>query len=255
MELNINVNVSFQKNKLISLSGDYNGTYMGAASITAMGGLNGAGFHGGYNNIVYQIVGKSLGVFYLPHCTGLKKNSDGSYSYEIEDLDHNGKVNIEDGGDRYVAGQATPKMTLGSNISFRYRAFDVTLQMNGAFGHKIYNGTSLTYMNMGSFPDYNVMAKAPKRNIKDQTATDYWLEKGDYLNFDYLTVGWNVPVRNKYISSLRVSCSVNNLGTITSYSGLTPMINSYVASSTLGIDDKRSYAPYRSYSVALSIQF
>ena len=63
----------------------------------------------------------------------------------------NGKVNIEDGGDRYIAGQATPKMTLGSNISFRYKDFDIS-QMNGAFGHKIYNGTSLTYMNMSSSP-------------------------------------------------------------------------------------------------------
>ena len=110
-------------------------------------------------------------------------------------------------------------------------------------------------MNMSSFPDYNVMAKAPKQNIKDQTATDYWLEKGDYLNFDYLTIGWNIPVRNKYISSLRLSCSVNNLATITGYSGLTPMINSYVVDGTLGIDDKRSYPSYRSYSIGISIQF
>jgi len=217
--------------------------------------LNGAGFHGGNNNIVYQIIGQPLGVFYLPHCTGLTKNRDGSYSYAIADLDHNGKINIEDGGDRYIAGQATPKWILGSNISFRYKEFDVSLQINGAFGHKIYNGTSLTYMNMSSFPDYNVMAKAPKQNIKDQTATDYWLEKGDYLNFDYLTIGWNIPVKNKYISSLRLSCSVNNLATITGYSGLTPMINSYVVDGTLGIDDKRSYSPYRSYSIGISIQF
>ncbi len=255
MELNVNVNLSWQKNKLISLSGNYNGTHMTAADITNIGALNGAGFHGGNNNIVYQIVGQPLGVFYLPHCTGLTKNTDGSYSYAIADLDKNGSVNIEDGGDRYVAGQATPKMTLGSNISFRYKNYDVSLQMNGAFGHKIYNGTSLTYMNMSSFPDYNVMKGAPQRNIKDQTATDYWLEKGDYLNFDYLTIGWNVPVKSRYISSLRLSCSINNLATITGYSGLTPMINSYVADSTLGIDDKRSYPAYRSYAFGLSIQF
>ena len=148
-----------------------------------------------------------------------------------------------------------PKMTLGSNIAFRYKNFDISLQMNGAFGHKIYNGTSLTYMNMTSFPDYNVMQGAPERNIKDQTATDYWLERGDYLNFDYLTIAWNVPLRSKFINSLRVSCSVNNLGTITSYSGITPMINSYVVSSTLGIDDKRSYPAYRSYSIGLNISF
>jgi hypothetical protein len=146
-------------------------------------------------------------------------------------------------------------MTLGSNISFRYKDFDITLQTNGAFGHKIYNGTSLTYMNMGSFPDYNVFADAPSHNIHDQTVTDYWLENGNYLNFDYLTLGWNVPIRSRYVSSLRLSCSVNNLATITGYSGLTPMINSYVVSNTLGIDDKRSYPCYRAYSLGVSLAF
>ena len=255
MELNVNVNLSWQKNKLVSLSGDFNGTYMTASDITSIGGLVGAGINGGNNNIVYQIVGQPLGVFYLPHCTGLVQNADGTYKYEIEDLDHYGKINIEDGSDRYVAGQATPKMTLGSNISFRYKAFDVSLQMNGAFGHKIYNGSALSYMNMGSFPDYNVMKGAPEKNIYDQTATDYWLESGDYLQFDYLTVGWNIPVKSKYIRTLRLSCSVNNLATITSYSGNTPMINSYVVDSTLGIDDKRSYPAYRTYSLAISMSF
>ena len=255
MELNVNMNVAFQKNKLISLSGDYNGVQLSAADITTIGQLNGAGFHGGNNNIVYQIVGQPLGVFYLPHCTGLKRNPDGSYSYDIADLDRNGRVNIEDGGDRYIAGQATPKWTLGSNISFRYRDFDVSMQINGAFGHKIYNGTSLTYMNMTSFPDYNVMAKAPGMNIKDQIATDYWLERGDYLNVDYLTIGWNIPLKSRHVSALRLSCSVNNLATLTGYSGQTPMINSYIVNNTLGIDDKRSYPPYRAYSFGVSIQF
>ena len=257
MELNISMNMSFQKNKLISLSGNYEGTYLTAADVTSIGSLNGAGFHGGNNNILYQIVGESLGVFYLPHCTGLTKNADGTYSYAIADLDGNGRVNIEDGGDRYIAGQATPKMFLGTNISFRYKDFDITMQMNGAFGHKIYNGTALTYMNMSSFPDYNVMKEAPGQNIYDQTATDFWLEKGDYLNIDYLTVGWNVPLSKKarYISSLRLSASVNNLATITSYSGLTPLINSSVVDSTLGIDDKRSYPPYRTFSLGVSIGF
>ena len=111
-------------------------------------------------------------------------------------------------------------------------------------------------MNMASFPDYNVMHDAPLYRIQDQTATDYWLESGDYLNFEHLTIGWNVPVnQNRFISSLRVALSINNLGTISSYSGLTPMINSFAVNNTLGIDDKRSYPPYRSYSVSFAIQF
>ena len=255
MELNINMNLSFQSNKLISLSGDYKGMSMTAANVTAIGSLDGAGQNGGDNNVVYQIVGQPLGVFYLPHCKGLVKNENGSYFYDIEDLDHNGKVDLSDGGDRYIAGQATPKVTLGSNISFRYKDIYVALQMNGAFGHKIFNGTGLAYTSMACFPDYNVLKDAPKKNIVDQRVSDYWLEKGDYLNFEHLTLGYNVPLKSKFVRSLRVSCNISNLGTITGYRGLTPMINSYVVNSTMGIDDKRNYPLYRTYSLGLSVQF
>lgn len=255
MELNFNMNLSFQSNKLISLSGEYKGMNMSAANITAIGSLNGAGQNGGDNNVVYQIVGQPLGVFYLPHCNGLIKNNDGSYSYNIQDLDNNGKVDLSDGGDRYIAGQATPKVTLGSNISFRYKDFYIALQMNGAFGHKIFDGTGLAFTNMTSFPDYNVLKDAPKKNIMDQRVSDYWLEKGNYLNFEHLTIGYNVPLKKNVIRSLRISCNISNLGTITGYKGLTPMINSYVMNSTMGIDDKRNYPLYRTYSLGLSVQF
>lgn len=256
MELNINVNVSWQKNKLLSLSGYYQDYYLSAADVTPIGSLNGAGQHGGNANVIYQIVGQPLGVFYLPHCKGIVDRGNGYKMYDIEDLNNDGTIDLSDnGGDRYIAGQATPKMTLGSNISFRYKDFDVSLQMNGAFGHKIFNGTSLAYYNLSSFPDYNVMKDAPARRIVDQNVSDYWLESGDYLNFDYLTVGWNVPVKSRYISALRLSVSVNNLATITSYSGLTPMINNYIVSNTLGIDDKRSYPCFRTWSMGVSIQF
>ena len=255
MELTVNANVTWQRNKLLSLSGMYNGKWISAAEYTAIAGLDGAGFHGGYNNIVYQIVGQPLGVFYLPHCNGLVSDGNGGYKYDIADL-NGGGVNMEDGEDRYIAGQAVPKVMLGSNISFRYRRFDVSLQVNGAFGHKIYNGTALTYMNMNSLPDYNVMADAPVRMITDQTATDYWLESGNYVHFDYLTLGWTPPLREgKLLKSIRLTFTVNNLGTLSAYSGLTPLINSTQVDSTLGVDDKRTYPLSRTYTLSLSLNF
>lgn len=255
MELNINANITFQKNKLLSLSGVYNGEYISASEYTAIAGLNGAGTHGGYNNIVYQIVGQPLGVFYLPHCEGLVSDGEGGYTYQIADL-NGGGVNLEDGEDRYVAGQAIPKVLLGSNISFRYKNIDISLQINGAFGHKVYNGTSLSYMNMNSLPDYNVLAEAPKRMIKDQTATDYWLESGNYVNFDYLTVGWTVPLKpRRFLKGIRLAGTVNNLGAISGYSGLTPLVNSSLVDATLGVDDKRTYPLLRTYTVSLSLNF
>ena len=255
MELNISMNMAWQRNRLLSLSGEYRGMQMSAADIVPVGALIGAGMNGGNNNILYQVVGQPLGVFYLPHCTGLSMDENGNYKYDIADLNNDESIDMSDSGDRYIAGQATPKVTLGSNINFRWKDFDVSVQINGAFGHKIYNGTSLAYMNMSNFPDYNVLKEAPSQRIVDQNVTDYWLEKGDYINVDYLTVGYNIPVKSRYITSLRVSASVDNLATITGYSGLTPMINSYVFNKTMGIDDKRTYPVYRTYSLGFSIRF
>ena len=241
LELSINMNWTFERNKLITLNGDYNGQYLTAPSIKGISGLYGAGYHGA-SDICYQIVGQPLGVFYLPHFLGFKENENGGKEYLKTK-------------ESYICGQATPKAMMGSNFALRYKQWDITIQMNGAFGHKIYNGTALSYMNMLSLPNYNVMQGAPEMNIQDQDISDYWLENGDYVNIDYVTIGWNVPLRSKYIRNLRVSCSVNNLATITGYSGLTPMINSSVVDSTLGVDDKRSYPVYRSYSFGLNIQF
>ena len=247
--------MTWSRNKLLSLDGDYRGFHLRAPNITSVGGLNGAGFHGGNNNVLYQIVGQPLGVFYLPHSTGLRTDAKGKRHYAIADLNHDGNVDLSDGGDRYIAGQATPKIILGSNLSLRYRNFDVSAQINGAFGHKIYNGTALSYMNMSSFPDYNVLRVAPAAKIEDQIASDYWLESGDYVNIDYVTIGWNIPIKSRFVQGVRASVSVNNLATITAYSGLTPMINSHVLNATMGIDDKRSIPVYRTYSVGLNIQF
>ena len=258
MELNVNANVAYQYNKLLSLSGYYKDYWLEAPGEVDLVNLNGAGFHGGNNHIVYQMVGQPLGVFYLPHCTGLKSDGQGGYVYDIADLDGSGDISIANGKDRRVCGQAMPKVLLGSNINYRFKQWDVTLQINGAFGHKIYNGTALTYMNMNSLPGYNVLADAPERNIKDQTATDYWLERGDYINFDYLTVGWNVPLGAKAqrtISRLRLSLTIGDLATITGYSGLTPMINSSSAGGTLGVDDKNVYPVTRSYYLGVNITF
>ena len=241
MELAINMNWTFERNKLLSLNGYYNGQYLTAPSVKGISALWGAGFHGS-SDVCYQIVGEQLGVFYLPHCNGLQVDEDGSKWYDIDD-------------EKQICGQATPKAMMGSNIAFRYKQWDMTMQINGAFGHKIFNGNAITYNNVLSLPNYNVAKGADIENIQDQTISDYWLESGDYVNIDYINVGWNVPIRSKYVQALRLSASVNNLATITGYSGLTPMINSSVINGSLGIDDKNVYPVYRSYTMGLSVKF
>lgn len=255
-EFTAGANITWQQNKLLSLSGTYQGQSLSASQYMSLGSINGAGFIGGNNQVVYQIVGQPVGVFYLPHARGLADNGLGANIYDIQYYSETKDLS-DAGGNRKIAGQAIPKLFMGINLHFKYKGFDLSTQINGAFGHYIYNGTSLTYMNMNQFPTYNVMVGAPEKNIKDQTVTDYWLEKGDYANIQYITLGYTVNTQkfNKWVKAIRVSVSVNNVYTFTSYTGLTPMINSMVIGNDLGIDDKRLYPVTRTYSLALHLQF
>ena len=121
MELDINMNWTFESNKLLSLDGYYNGQYLTAPNMKGISSLWGPGFHGS-SDVCFQIVGEQLGVFSLPHCNGFYVDEDGSKWYDIDDESH-------------ICGQATPKAMMGSNIAFRYKQWDVSMQANGAFGH------------------------------------------------------------------------------------------------------------------------
>jgi TonB-linked SusC/RagA family outer membrane protein len=265
----IGANMAVQKNKLESLSGTYMGTDFTTSKYIQLAYVNAQGLTQ-YAGVTYLTEGEPIGVFYIPHANGLM-DVDGKNLYDIDDINEDGKVDLSDSGsgDRYIAGQSIPKVYVGGSISLRYKSFDLIAQLNGAFGHMIYNGTSLTFNNLSSFPSYNVQKGALEKNIYDIKVSDYYLEKGDYMNIEYITLGYNIPndkLNTKFIKSLRLALSVNNVATITGYSGLTPLINSSNMTSrsagrrssgspTLGLDDKLIYPLSRVYSLSLGIKF
>lgn len=264
---NAGVNVSFQKNKLVSLHGTYKGQELTTSEHIAVANINAAGLTQN-TGVTYLIEGQPVGVFYLPHCTGIDENGQ----YIIQDLDGNGTIDTGDSGDRKVCGQAIPKAYMSCDFTFKYKNWDLTTQFNGAFGHKIYDGTSMTYSNMNNFPTYNVLASAPSRNngkgIYDIQISDYWLKKGDYVNFEYASLGYSFNEKQLkktgFLKNLHLALSVNNICTITGYKGLTPMINSASLTrqsegtttyGTLGVDDKRIYPLVRTFSFSASVKF
>ena len=252
------MNFSYQKNKLKKLSGTYKGQPMTTSEHISVATVGAAGLvHN--NGVTYLIEGQPVGVFYLPHCTGIDENGQ----YIIEDLDDNGTIDTGDSGDRKVCGQAIPKYFLGWDMSFKYKNWDLTMQFNGAFGHKIYNATSMTLNNMSNFPTYNILSGAQHLNngkgIHDVQISDYWLEKGDYMNFEYASLGYTFTkdmLKWKFINNIHLALSVNNICTLTGYKGLTPMINSAtISGDNLGVDDKNIYPLSRTYTLSLSVNF
>lgn len=254
---NSGVNFAYQKNKLKSLSGTYMGQPLTTSEHIAVSNVSAAGLTQN-TGVSYLIEGQPIGVFYLPHCIGIDENGQ----YILEDLDESGSIDTGDSGDRRVCGQAIPKYYLGWDFNFKYKNWDLTMQFNGAFGHKIYNGTSMTYNNMSNFPTYNVLSGAQTQNggkgIYDIQISDYWLERGDYMNFEYASLGYNFTKEAlgvNWIQNLRLALSCNNICTFTGYNGLTPMINSASLSDNIGLDDKQIYPLCRTFTLSLSVNF
>ena len=261
-----NMNAAYNKNKLTKLSGTYKGQELTPAEHIEIAGVYGSSGLSDGQGTTYLIEGYPVGTFFIPKFNSFNENG----GYVLEDLNGDGKIDTStEGGDRYVAGQALPKWTGSLNLAFKYKNWDLTAQFNGAFGHKIYNGTYETYMNMDMINAYNVLDEAPTggngTGIHGIVNSDLWLENGDYVHLEYITLGYNFPKLPKFMQSCRLALSCNNVATITGYSGLTPLINSTSISGmqsvgegtvgNLGVDDKRVYPLQRTFSLQLNVTF
>ena len=101
------------------------------------------------------------------------------------------------------------------------------------------------------------MADAVDKQIYDIQLSDYWLEKGNYVNIDYISLGYNVPIQKTcvagYLSKLRLALSCNNLHTFTGYSGMTPLLD--IGSTSGGLDDRGIYPISRTFTFSLQVSF
>ena len=252
--LNVSANAAYQVNKLISLHGTYNGEELTTPKFVVVASQGGGGLTSN-TGVTYMTEGKPVGIFRLPVHDGFEVDAQGHNHYKVKDLDGNG-IDLSDEGDREEMGQAVPKVTANMTINLRWKDFDLATQLQGAFGHKIYNYTSMALHDLSGFPMYNVLYEAIEDNIYGLAHTSYYLENGDYVNIAYITLGYNLPssiTRNSLIKGLRVALSCNNVATITGYSGLTPMINSAAVNG--GIDARNVFPIMRTFTLQLNLKF
>lgn len=151
-----NFQISFNKNKLLSLSDTENATLVG---------------YGQFGDVVcVSEIGKPLYNFYGYKVEGVYKDlddiqnsakpakypSDGVFSrgntvwvgdIKYKDVDENG---IIDERDRTDIGSPLPKFTFGWTNTFRYKNLDLSIFLNGSYGNKVMNYNSLTLTHMNS---------------------------------------------------------------------------------------------------------
>ncbi|WP_197092666.1 SusC/RagA family TonB-linked outer membrane protein [Labilibaculum euxinus] len=204
-------------------------------------------------------IGKSMGQFWGMKSVGLTE--DGFWLIEDpetgEAVKFNDDVKADDKYRQYL-GSGIPKLNVGWNNTFKYKDFDLVLQMSGQFGHKIlnaqrmfYENNSISYNRLKSAAD-DVYGVAPLANNLTQTLVSYYLEDGDYVKMDNITLGYTFS-KVKFIENLRVYVSGENLFTITDYSGLDPELATDFKAA--GLDDRDKYPSIRSYTIGVNLTF
>lgn len=196
------------------------------------------------------------------------------YGFKVVDVDESGKwiyldkngnrVNYDDFThsfeDKQILGNGVPKWYLGFNNQFRYKNFDLAINMRGAFGFQIMNGMRMFYENR-SRQDWNrlrsaydkVFGKVVLNTLCSEEFNSYYVENGDYWKIDNITLGYSFSKINKWIKTLRLYASVNNAITITGYKGIDPEV------STSGLapsyDNRDSYPHTRAFTFGMNVTF
>lgn len=213
---------------------------------------------------VYE--GHSVGDFYMLKSTGLSNSKKGKGYWMIEDP-ATGKSTMfvsgmrdSDSSYRQYMGSGLPKINIGWSNSFRYRNFDLALQMSGAFGHMIYNSQRMFYENLNIGLNRYKSAVDPVygrtlNTAQEPVAVSYYLEKGDYVKLDNATFGYNFNTKNwKYIDKARVYLSGSNLLCITGYKGIDPEM-SYGDIYSFGVDYRNKYPTIRTFTFGVNFTF
>lgn len=159
--------------------------------------------------------------------------------------------------DKNFIGNGVPKVQISFSHTFTWKNFDLRLFFTSWLGYDLLNLKQM-YYGLQNVPVTNLLEDAYTRNdaIKgDKIYCDYFLENGNFLKLEELTLGYKIPLPdNKWIQSLRCYFSVNNVFTLTGYTGGDPA-NINVNGVEPGIETTSIYPVARTFTLGLSVQF
>jgi hypothetical protein len=96
----------------------------------------------------------------------------------------------------------------------------------------------------------------PRATLAQLPASSYFLESGDFLRINNLTLGYTLPkttLTRVGIQTLRMYVTAQNLATITGYSGFTPEIQG--TKTTAGGIELGIYPTTRTFAFGVNVGF
>jgi TonB-linked SusC/RagA family outer membrane protein len=246
---------SAQSNKLITFS---NEQYKGTAK--SYGDIGGAGALG---SAIRTVEGGQLGAFWGKRFAGFA--NDGSWLFFTRDnkavpFSQINTSTDPNTTDLAVLGYGIPKYYASWTNSVSYKGFDLRVFFRGKFGHKVLNRMAMTYANKqtstnllkSTFGKYNQLNTSTVANTYQYS--DYYLESGNYIKLDEITLAYNFKMKSQWVRSLRVYASTQNLATFTKYTGNDPdFIND--TGLDAGLDGRGPYPSTTSFLIGLNLGF
>lgn len=183
--------------------------------------------------------------------------------YKFVDINKDNKI---DENDKTIIGNPFPDFTFGMFQSFQYGNVDFSFFLQGIYGNEVFNLTKFWTYNPFVFSNWTEDIKKSYRpgytttnlhrvdikNInKNLRISDFYIEDGSYLRLKNIQLGYsfNTQFINKTaLKKIRIYLSVQNLLTLTNYSGLDPEVGGW------GIDCG-IYPQPRTYIAGLNIGF
>jgi iron complex outermembrane receptor protein len=236
-EWNINYNVAFNDNEIISLPSDIE-----------TGGISG----GVGNNVQLHREGESPYSFYVFQQV---YDTDGN-PIEGAFVDRNGDNVIND-ADKYLYKDPYADIIMGLNTNISYKNWDLAVVTRANIGNYAYNNVASgnSYLN-GVIPTtnnflWNIHSDYLSTGFENQSdeknfLSSHWIQEASFFKIDNITLGYTINNAIKD-ANIRLYGSMQNVATITDYDGIDPEING-------GIDNG-FYPRPQSFTFGVNIDF
>ncbi|MBK0381255.1 SusC/RagA family TonB-linked outer membrane protein [Mucilaginibacter segetis] len=258
----LNGNFSINNNKVLSTITGANPIYGGGAAATG-GQLS-----------TRTILGQPIGEFYGLVVDGVFQNAaeiaaskqkdakPGDFIYK--DINNDGVI---DAKDRQVIGNPNPKYLYGLSTNFNYKAFDLTVDLQGVAGVDVYNANKGLRYGSENFTEdfYNnrwhgegTSNTYPSANIgggNNYKPNSFFVESGAYFRIRNLQLGYTLPssIASKlFVKRLRVYANAQNAFNSFKYTGFNPEVGG--SPTNAGIDNG-VYPLYATYNFGVNVTF
>ncbi len=204
------------------------------------------------NEIIRNVPGDVLGNMYGPRFLGL--DEVGNYILSTTNPD-----------EFEVVGNGLPQGEFGFNNTFVWQNWDLNFFLRGVFGHDLYNSYRGFYENQDAASNTWNSVITDKTPVVTQSPTfsDLYVENASFIRLDNAQIGYNVPLQNDVINTLRFYFAGQNLFTLTNYTGIDPEVrytdseigDAFNASLAPGLERRNTYFTTTSLTLGVNIIF